>query len=430
MSLNEAPETMHVGRHGRIAARDDDDLRTYVVTHINEAVDNGWIVPYFQPVVRTLTGKLCGFEALARWEDPVHGMMSPAVFIPALEEARVIHLLDSCIIRQVCKLFRERYDRNAPVVPVSFNLSRLDFDLCDIFDIVEEAAHEYQVPRHMLNIEITETSLGTDPEYMAAIMKKFRDAGYQVWMDDFGSGYSTLNALKDFEIDELKLDMAFLSRFGEKSRTILASVVDMAKKLGIQTLAEGVETEEHRDYLRRIGCEKMQGYFFGKPQPYNPDDPEELFSTYDLEKATERLYFNEVGAVNTLSMSERDLTAGNSTQNYVTSMPLAIVELEDDRFKIINSNLVFRESIANAGIDSIETAERLANDTSPFATLPKPSKTPSSRASTSSPTTSPACCAHGISPRATGKPRSSFPSTTRSSRSSGGDTTAWTTCSA
>ena len=345
-----------------IASRSDAAMHAYIVTHIDEAVENGWVLPYYQPVVRTLTGKLCGMEALARWEDPTHGVISPAQFIPALEEARVIHLLDCSIVRQVCRCYREIADLGEQSVPISFNLSRLDFDLCDIFSEVERAAHEYGVPRRMLNVEITESVLGSDPSFMESHMRKFRDAGYQVWMDDFGSGYSTLNVLKDFEFDELKIDMEFLSRFGTKSKTILASVVDMAKKLGIQTLAEGVETEEHRSYLRRIGCEKMQGYLFGKPCPYSVEYLADLSRAMGIETASERLYLNEIGAINTLSLSERNLAANVPMKGYVTSMPLAMVEYSDDRFTVLDSNRVFRESLASVGIPSIEEAERRLND--------------------------------------------------------------------
>ena len=344
------------------AAPGDSELRAYVVSHIDEAVEKGWIRPYYQPVVRTLTGKLCGWEALARWEDPTLGLLTPDKFIPALEDARLIHKLDSAIVRQVCRQYRRCKDIGEPTVPVSFNLSRLDFDLCDIFAVVEQAAHRYGVPRRMLNIEITETVLGTDPVFMTGMVDVFHNAGYQVWMDDFGSGYSTLNVLKDFDFDELKIDMEFLNRFGEKSKTILASVVDMAKKLGIQTLAEGVETEEHRVYLSRIGCEKMQGYLFGKPRPYALGNAEELYATAGVETIGEQMYLSELGAVNTLSMSERDLMAGNNSHDYVTSMSLAIMEFEGDRFRVLDSNRVFREGLANVGICSIDEAERRLND--------------------------------------------------------------------
>ena len=341
----------------------DEELRVYVITHLDDALKNDWVRPFYQPVVRTLTGKLCGTEALARWEDPTYGLLTPDKFIPALEEARLVHLLDCHIVKAVCRQYRESCDRGVPVVPISFNLSRLDFDLCDIFNVVEDAVREFEVPRNMLNIEITETVFGTDPAFMASMVGRFHDVGYQVWMDDFGSGYSTLNALKDFDFDELKLDMEFLNSFGEKSKTILASVVDMAKKLGIQTLAEGVENEEHRRYLRRIGCEKMQGYLFGKPMPYSEEDTDSLTRAIGVESRTERLYFEKIGSVNTLSLSERDLTAGSNTRGYVTSMSLAIVEYNDDRFKVLDSNRVFRESLENIGVLSIDEAEERINDT-------------------------------------------------------------------
>lgn len=339
------------------------DLSAHIVEHIGMAVEQGWIRPYYQPVIRSLTGKLCGFEALARWEDPAYGILPPSVFVPALEEAKLIHLLDCSIVRQVCKQYRECVNRGEQVVPVSFNLSRLDFDLCDIFAEVEHAAHEYEVPRRMLNIEITETILGSDPTYMAEMMGRFRNAGYQVWMDDFGSGYSTLNVLKDFDFNELKIDMEFLNKFGTKSKTILASVVDMAKKLGLQTLAEGVETEEHLAYLKRIGCEKMQGFLFGKPRPYTHENGFGLPDSLEIETTAERLYLDEVGAVNTLSLSERDLTSGSSTHGYVTSMPLATIEFSDDSFRIIDWNRVFREGLAGMGISTVEEAEELINNT-------------------------------------------------------------------
>ena len=352
------------GANGVAAPPGDAEMRAYIVSHIEEAIEKGWIKPYYQPVIRTLTGKLCGFEALARWEDPVYGLLSPAAFIPALEEAHLIHLLDCSIIHQVCRTYRKSVEGGVPNVPISFNLSRLDFDLCDIFNVVEAAVHENEVPRGMLNIEITESVFGADPTFMAGMVGKFHAVGYQVWMDDFGSGYSTLNALKDFDFDELKIDMEFLNRFGDKSRTILASVVDMAKKLGIQTLAEGVETEEHRKFLRRIGCEKMQGYLFGKPLPYNENDMDEICGRIGIESRAEKHYLEKIGSVNMLSISERDLTPLGMGHGRFTNMPLAIIEYHDERFRFIDSNQVFREGLENVGIYSIEEAEEHINDPS------------------------------------------------------------------
>ena len=119
----------------------------------------------------------------------------------------------------------------------------------------------------MINVEITESTIMEDPDALMRDIKRFRDGGYQVWMDDFGSGYSSLNVLKDYEFDEIKLDMKFMSSFDERSKKIVKSIISMAKQIGVQTLAEGVETQEQFDFLRYIGCEKVQGYFFSRPLP-------------------------------------------------------------------------------------------------------------------------------------------------------------------
>jgi EAL domain-containing protein (putative c-di-GMP-specific phosphodiesterase class I) len=137
--------------------------------------------------------------------------------------------------------------------------------LCDIFSIVEEAVREYGVPRDMIHVEITESLFVQETEKISREIERFHEAGYQVWMDDFGSGYSSLNVLKDYEFDELKIDMVFLSNFNQKSKEIIASIVRMAKKVGIQTLAEGVETKEQFEVLKGMGVKYIQGFYFDKP---------------------------------------------------------------------------------------------------------------------------------------------------------------------
>lgn len=172
--------------------------------------------------MRSLSGALCGMEALARWVDPEKGFLNPGQFINALERSRNISKLDSYMVHEIARTYRENADMGIELVPVSFNLSRLDFLECDIFREVEDAVTKYQMPRDLLRIEITETAVMSDSEMMKEQIKKFHSAGYQVWMGDFGSGYSSLNVLKDFEFDELKIDMAFMSAFTDKSRSILS----------------------------------------------------------------------------------------------------------------------------------------------------------------------------------------------------------------
>lgn len=272
-------------------------LQEYVTENIDRALEQGWITVYYQPVVRSLTGQLCGFEALTRWIDPEQGFMNPGVFIGTLEESRQINKLDVFVVNEICRRLRSEMDAGHPVVPISFNLSRLDFVLCNIFDEVEAALNKYSIPRDLVRVEVTESTLSGNKSHMEHELKRFRDTGYQVWMDDFGSGYSSLNVLKDYRFDELKIDMEFLRNFNVTSREIVASTVSMAKKIYTHTLAEGVETEEQVDYLRGIGCEKLQGFFYGKPAPYEESISHCRENGLEIEKQEYSTYFDRVGMI-------------------------------------------------------------------------------------------------------------------------------------
>ena len=234
-----------------------DQLESWLLETFDAALERHDIQPWYQPVIRTLSGKMCSMEALARWVDPERGTIRPDRFIPVLEKHQLIHRLDAAIIREVCAQIRRTINAGGMPVPVSVNLSRLDFTLCDIFSVVLDTVNYFQIPHDYLHIEITESVVAEREDAMRAVIDRFREEGFQVWMDDFGSGYSSLNVLKDFAFDELKLDMRFLSSFDQRSRRILASVIQMAKEIEIHTLAEGVETEEQCTYLRNVGCEKV-----------------------------------------------------------------------------------------------------------------------------------------------------------------------------
>ncbi|EID86031.1 diguanylate cyclase (GGDEF) domain-containing protein [Treponema sp. JC4] len=241
--------------------------KKYIINNIDNAVENGWIQAYYQPVVWAENGKLCGVEALARWNDPELGFLSPAMFVPVLEEYHLIHKLDMCIMRQVCEDLHLSYKNHEAVIPASINFSRLDFELASPVQEIENCIKSYGLSKEDIHVEITESALLDSDKKLQKAMEDFRAAGYSLWLDDFGSGYSGLNVLKDFSFDMMKIDMKFLSQFSENAKTqpILSSVVSLAQKIGMQTLTEGVETEEARDFLRSIGCQRLQGYLFGKP---------------------------------------------------------------------------------------------------------------------------------------------------------------------
>ena len=244
-------------------------IQQYVVNNIDAALGADFIKVYYQPVVSTATGGLCGLEALARWQDPEYGLLQPGMFIETLEEYRQIHKIDMRVVETVCRDLRAAIDRGDPVVPVSLNFSRLDFELCDITGHLKAMAKKYRVPRAYLDVEITESALTDEGDLLKNRMTILRNEGHNLWLDDFGSGYSSLNVLKDYSFDVLKIDMLFLKGFetNETTKTIIKVVVDMTKQLGITSLCEGVETREQYDFLASIGCNRTQGYYFSKPVP-------------------------------------------------------------------------------------------------------------------------------------------------------------------
>lgn len=244
-------------------------LQQYILDTLDTAMNQNRIHVLYQPIVRLSTGMICETEALTRWNDTERGNISPADFIPTLEQYREIHKLDIHALRQVCNDYHERIQKGLPVVPVSVNLSRLDFELCNIFQEIETAVIMNDISRDMIRIEITESVSDDDAAVLNLGIEKFRAMGYQVWMDDFGSGYSSLNVLKNYNFDTIKFDMKFLHGFdinkSEKAKYIISSNLEMSRLMGMQALAEGVETEEQLEYLQSIGFDKAQGYYFGHP---------------------------------------------------------------------------------------------------------------------------------------------------------------------
>lgn len=270
-------------------------LHNYILTHFSDALQKGQIKVYLQPCMRVLSGKLSHVEALMRWDDSQHGLISPATIIPVLEESGLIHELDAFMIRSAVKLLHYQQENGLPIVPISVNLSSLDFFEMDPFTIAEKLTEQYGVSHEYLRFELTETAVVRDKGILLQALRKFHHAGYHVWLDDFGSGYSSLNVLKDYPFDLLKLDMAFLKNFNQRSKDIILSIVHMAKKLGIHTLAEGVETEEQLRFLRSSGCEQIQGYYYGKPMT-----PETLYAAcekgrYAVESRAESRLYCQVG---------------------------------------------------------------------------------------------------------------------------------------
>lgn len=273
----------------------------FVLRNFENAMEKGHIHVYYQPITRALTGKVCSVEALARWEDPEKGMIFPGNFIPVLEKMKLIHLLDRYVIESTARIYHRLKKSGYPIIPVSVNLSRVDFDTLKPFDFMEEIIYRYQVPRQFFHIEVTESAMTRDTGVLKKELFRFKKAGYQLWLDDFGSGYSTLNVLKEFPFDLLKIDMAFLRNFNEESRKIIRSIILMAKNLSIHTLAEGAETKEQVDFLRESGCEDIQGYFYGKPMSTEDFEKKLGEGVYTAEGPLEKVVMDRIGLVNVLT---------------------------------------------------------------------------------------------------------------------------------
>ena len=335
------------------------ELRQYVIDNFENAFKQRYFKVYYQKEVRSITRKVCGYEALARWLDPKYGIISPAVFIEVLESVHLIHRLDIYMIDQVCCDLRDDIDSGYEVEPISVNLSRLDFELCDIMSEIDKCRERYDIPKKLLHIEVTESAIAAGSDFLGKHIKKFRDAGYEVWMDDFGAGYSSFNNLKDYDFDVVKIDMGFLREFetNQKSRIILASIVHMAKELGIHTLAEGVETEEQYEFLLKIGCEKMQGYLFGKPKPVSEFVRNVDCSSETCEEFEYSSYYDDIGTVNFLN----NTPLRPKTMEIMIKLPIAIAELCEDKVSFIYANEAYMEFIREMGASDIEEANRIVH---------------------------------------------------------------------
>lgn len=245
-------------------------IKEQVLTNsMRSALESGQFVPYIQPKYNLEESKMDGGEVLIRWIDPKRGMIAPNEFIPVFERNGFIVKLDYFVWESTCKLLRRWMDEGRELRPLSVNISRVSLYNPRLVEQICELTEKYGIPRNLLQLELTESAYTQNQTAIRELMAKFRENGFTVLMDDFGSGYSSLNVLKDIVVDILKIDMKFLSDAEEKKRSedILASVVEMSKKLNMPVIAEGVEKEDQVSFLKSIGCDYVQGYYFGKPMP-------------------------------------------------------------------------------------------------------------------------------------------------------------------
>ena len=245
-----------------------DEEEYHILSDFMQAMKRREIVFYLQPQCRASTGKIVGAEALARWVKPDGSVVSPNVFIPVLEKHNMITDLDFYIWDAVCRWQREWIDKGFTPLPISVNVSAMDILNTNVADTFRKLVRHYQLSETLIKIEITESTYVENAGLVKSTVQDLQKQGFMVLMDDFGSGYSTLNLLKDINVDVLKLDAQFL-RMNESNATksiqILESVSAMAKTLRIPIIVEGVETAQQKEFLKDIGCRYIQGYYFYRP---------------------------------------------------------------------------------------------------------------------------------------------------------------------
>lgn len=250
----------------------DENLRQSVLREkelsgeLNYALETGQFQIYLQPQI-TADGIVAGAEALVRWLHPHKGLIMPGEFIEIFEKNGMIAKLDQHVWKLACECLRKWKKAGKTECYISVNISPKDFYFMDVYKTITELAEQYDIIPRNLRLEITETAIMIDLEHQLEMIKRLRDYGFIVEMDDFGSGYSSLNMLKDICVDELKVDMAFLKRTRDEKRgkIILQNIVHMSKQLGMPIIIEGVETVEQVKFLKEIGCDMFQGFFFARP---------------------------------------------------------------------------------------------------------------------------------------------------------------------
>ena len=263
----------------------------------------------------------------------------------------MLHKLDMHIVDCVLADFKVKIDQGIPVVPVSVNISLKDMRTVDLAAVVSEKTSAMGVSPNMLRIEFTESAASDDPALLKEQVDALHAAGFRVWMDDFGSGYSSLNSLKIFDFDLVKRDMEFI-RGGnsERARSIVAGIVSVARALGVDTLAEGVETEQQEQFLKSIGCSRLQGYRYSRPQPL-----ETIIGHYKEGRSTEREVLHEADYWNTISIFDlsdpvRGVDAKGVAGEPLSELPAGIVEYRADRWRLVRANKPFRDFLVQSGL--------------------------------------------------------------------------------
>lgn len=328
--------------------RDEIVKEQMIVNNMRSALSNNEFVLYLQPKYELHSNTLSGGEVLVRWLDPKRGMISPGDFIPVFERNGFITKLDFYVWEKACQLIRKWLDEGRKPFPISVNISRVSLYNPRLTEILCGLVEKYDIPPALLQLELTESAYTTNQQMIKSMMATLQQKGFQVMMDDFGSGYSSLNVLKDIEVDILKIDMRFLSDTENEARSenILAAVVRMAKWLNLPVIAEGVERKEQVLFLKSIGCEYVQGYYFARPMPI--EEYEKLAFETENTKNIEVEELNQTEVPQWTTTSQLELLFSNMVQ------AVAVYECGDAEIEVVRVNNAYYNMFGFNDIDDVQ----------------------------------------------------------------------------
>lgn len=323
-----------------------------LLSEVQEALEKEEFTFYAQPQCDISTGRIVGAESLVRWKHSTKGLIPPGVFIPVLEKNGFIADLDRYVWKKVCEWLRSWIDRGHQPVPISINVSRIDIFSMDVPEYLMELIHNYDIPAKLLKVEITESAYAESNDKITNAVKQLRDEGFLVMMDDFGSGYSSLNMLKNVVVDVIKIDMRFLDineQEEEKGIGILESVVNMARQMGLPIIVEGVETQKQESFLLKMGCRYTQGYYYYRPLPI--DEFERILSD-ERNLDFDGLWCKQVEALHVREFLDNNLFSDTMVNNILGAT--AFYDMYENQIEIVRINEQYYQL---AGISSSEQAD-------------------------------------------------------------------------
>lgn len=341
------------------------EKEVYLLAAIEEGLEKGEFTFFAQPQCNIATGQIVGAEALVRWQKPDGEVLLPGGFIPVLEKNKMIDQLDRYVWEKVCQWLKGWIDQGYSPVPISINVSRIDIYAMDVPKYIFSLLEKYQIPEHLIKIEITESAYTENNNRISHAVNTFRNRGLVVMMDDFGCGYSSLNMLKNIPVDVLKLDMRFLQFKEEerqKSANILGSIVNMAGLLHLPIVVEGVENESQEKFVQKLGCRYIQGFYYYKPLPIKKfeellRDKRQIDTQGLVYKQVEPMHIREFIDTNFVSDSMLNNVLGPVVFFEVLGGDIKITRVNEQYFRMLGEQH-FEEDIQKEFLKRIPEEER------------------------------------------------------------------------